>query len=79
MDEAEVTQIIRQGMQKAAGYHLECEQDIALFIDFAVLVGADFDVRQQYAWAHDILTDDELSGSAKIALLYDRIPDEAVV
>jgi hypothetical protein len=66
MGEARVLALIRQGVEKASGHGIHTEQDVAVFLGLMVRWGADFDQRDEGAWAAAVLRGPGLSGGAKL-------------
>ncbi len=61
--------VVRDGMKKADGYHIEYEDDIRRFIEYMVIYGARFDVREESRWIGDVLRRPDLGGTAKMDLI----------
>lgn len=66
--------LVRQGIEKAAGYQIRSERDVERFIDLLVVLGRDFETRADAAWAKDILRDQNLSGCARLELIQQQLP-----
>jgi len=70
LGESKISEIIWQGIDKANGYHLSTERDIARYIDLMILLGRDFDMA--LPWANNILTDKNIKKSTvKLDELFD--------
>jgi hypothetical protein len=63
---------IEQGVAHAAQYGITAEADVRVFLECRLELGADFDAREDTAWAGEILRDPTLFGSGKADLLADR-------
>ena len=63
---------VEQGVAQAARYGITAEADVRVFLECRLELGADFDVREDTAWAGEILRDPTLFGSGKADLLADR-------
>ncbi|MGH9902506.1 MAG: hypothetical protein ACRD68_11925 [Pyrinomonadaceae bacterium] len=73
MGEEEVRNLIREGAESALSYKIEAERDIALFIELMVAINPKFYEGGDRAWARAILHDENLSGGAKVKLIYHRL------
>lgn len=58
------------GIERGAGYELETEYEVGLFLDLAWALGGDFDT--VFPWAQEILTDPGLDGRMRIDALTER-------
>jgi len=70
--ENEVRQLIRLGIQRANGYRITTEYDVARFIDLMYLLSPDFDSNPQSAWIRDVLSDPQIPDDKKMDLIYDK-------
>lgn len=70
--EAELLAMIQGGIDKAAAYGVELEDDVERYVEYMVPYGSDFDTNPQTAWAGEILRTEHLDGSAKIASLDEK-------
>src|SRR5262245_3936410 len=52
-----VRTLVKQAVDKAAGYQISSERDVERFIDLVVILGRDFETRADTAWARDVLRD----------------------
>ena len=73
MPEEEVRGAIRQGIHKAATYHVFRACNVASFIQIQFEEGHDLDADPERPWARAILADQKLDESAKIDYLWARI------
>ena len=69
---------IRQGIERAAGYRIVGERDVARYIDLSVVLGLKFDTSRRYPWAAEILNDPRLNGDQKVRALLHRAKSAAV-
>jgi hypothetical protein len=61
--------------RRARAYRLPEERSITLFVDLCFGLGLDFDSRRQYGWIKSILEYEDLSGSARLYLIFKRLPE----
>lgn len=66
--------IITEGIQKAAEYNIVEREDVIPFLEYMICLGKSFDKIESNNWATEILTDDDITGSDKIALIIFRKP-----
>ena len=66
---------IREGVEKADGYFVTREVDVARFIDLKFALAPDFDELEEMSWAREILDDTSISGQDKIERIYEALPD----
>jgi len=57
MEEAEMLEMIRYGIQRARHHGFESGRDICKYIDVMVVFGPDFDKDADLPWAAEILSD----------------------
>jgi hypothetical protein len=55
LDEAALTGIVRQGMQRAFGYGFDLRGPVRLFVEMLFIFGNEFDTDPQYPWARELL------------------------
>jgi hypothetical protein len=70
--DAQLLTEVERGVAQAAGYGVEAEADLRVFLECRLELGADFDTREDTAWAGAILRDPTLFGGDKADLLADR-------
>lgn len=75
MKEEELRASIREGVEKADGYFVTREVDVARFIDLKFALAPDFDELEEMSWAREILDDHSISGQDKIERIYEELPD----
>ena len=63
------------GIAAAARYGIREQADLVLFLDVVLAHGAEFGDLDAFGWAIPLLEDDSLSGSVKVAMLFDRMPE----
>ena len=61
------------GTDKALHYGLNRPSDIQRFVEYTILFGSDFDKEPTWEWMRDILEDESLTGSNKIAWIDDEM------
>ncbi len=72
LDEPALIKLIHLGIDRAATYGIEAEDDVCLYIDLMMLFGQDFDRDPGLPWARAILQDGSWEDvSAKVNHLYD--------
>lgn len=69
---AQLQREVEAGIAHAAAYGIEGEADLRVFLECRLELGADFDVREDTAWAGAILRDETLFAGDKADLLADR-------
>lgn len=55
--EAQVREMVRYGIERAKTYGITAECDVSVFVDVMFVMGRDFDLLSQNAWAGRILKD----------------------
>jgi hypothetical protein len=63
---------VNRGVEHAKRYGFEREVDLRAFLECRVELGADFDEREDTAWARDVLNDETLFPEQKAEFLGDR-------
>jgi hypothetical protein len=71
-----IRELARQGLERAQGYGIDTEQDVALYVDIMFGIGPDFPDGEDMAWARSILENDGLIGPAKMDLILQRLEKE---
>jgi hypothetical protein len=72
IDDGQLNGMIEAGMKRAAGYGITAEADVTRFLEYTVEFGPEFDTNPTNAgWAQPILTDANLTGTAKMNRLDD--------
>jgi len=74
MEEPQVRETIRYGMERAGSYGITIEQEVSKYINLMFLFGRDFDVDTSFPWASGILRSETSPGPAprKIDRLYEE-------
>jgi len=73
LGEEGVRRSIKEGIERAARYGIEVEQDVARYIDLMFILGHGFDKDAELPWAGEILEDRNLSDpTARMDKLYDQ-------
>src|SRR3990172_8473476 len=72
MGEPWMRELIREGIEKAIGYDIVLERDVARYIELMMALSPDFDESQKTPWARDILTL-RLTAVAKLDRMYEYI------
>lgn len=68
LNEYNIETFVKNGVEKAMNvYGIEYQDDLTFFVECKVLLAPDFDYNVNYSWAQDILFDDNLNGSEKMA------------
>lgn len=57
--------LVRSGIEKAAGYAINDEDDVRCYIECMIIFGSDFDVNPSFAWAGESLGDQSIAGDEK--------------
>ena len=63
---------VEAGVEHAARYGIDGEADLRVFLECRLELGADFDTREDTAWAGAVLRDPALFAEDKADLLADR-------
>lgn len=71
--EKQVLQFVKHSMSLAERYHINRTMDVELYVDCCVLLSPDFDTNTEFAWAGEVLNQDELTGTAKMDLIHDHL------
>jgi hypothetical protein len=72
LSDAALLDEVERGVSHAAQYGFEAERDLHVFLECRLELGADFDTREDTAWAGAILRDHELFPGDKATFLADR-------
>ena len=75
MPEAELRDLIRQGVDSASKYRIETEAHVQHFLEFQFEIGPDFDTNPRTAWTQVILQREDLWPWEKL----DEIKNHAVL
>jgi hypothetical protein len=68
LDENNLAPFIKNGLTKAKEkYGIEYKDDLTFFIECMVLLTPDFDQNDDFQWVKDILLNENLSGTEKMA------------
>jgi hypothetical protein len=67
--------VVRLGMERAAGYGFDHRGPVRLFLESMLLFGSYFDTDPQYPWAAEILTDAGTPQTVRARQLYLRVMD----
>jgi hypothetical protein len=70
---ARVQELAHQGLERARGYGIDTEEDVALFVDIMFGIGLEFPEGEDMAWARSILEKDGLSGHGKMEFILQRL------
>ncbi len=70
--EPDLRLIIQLGIEKAASYDVEGEDDVQRYLGYMVIYGPDFDRNRQTSWAGDILRIENLHGKLKMDRIDER-------
>jgi hypothetical protein len=63
--------VIRYGIERAAGYGINLERDVCKYIDLMFVLGHDFDQQPDLPWVSEMLKDDTCTNSSvKMERLY---------
>jgi hypothetical protein len=65
LDDSALRQLIRHGIDRAAGFGVVAERDVTLYLDVMVTLGPDFDRDPTLPWAYEILVEPELPEPAR--------------
>jgi hypothetical protein len=57
MDDAQLREVIRTGVARAAEYDITAERDVIGYLELTLSLGRDFDTDPAYPWARPILLD----------------------
>ena len=69
----QVRAVVWAGIARAAGYGIRVERDLILYLELMVRLGADFDLREEHAWARRLLQSPALLPGARVRMVYDRL------
>lgn len=72
VEDKELGALIRQGLERAAKYGIDLEEDALRFVRQTIRLGSDFDTNRAHPWVGEILTRGDLSGTAKMNQLESR-------
>lgn len=71
LDDNELSQVIREGIERAAKYGIAGDSGVAKYLYVMLALGRDFDRDPRFTWASRILNDESLeSADARIDRLY---------
>jgi hypothetical protein len=66
MTDVELRQLAADGVPVAFSYGITLESDVARFLEYLFLYGADFYDQPKFQWARNILTSTKLNGTEKM-------------
>ena len=66
LDDAALARFIDEGIEQAARYEIQEETTVEKFLELLMRHGADFDTREEFAWAKKILRDGRLLSFEKL-------------
>ncbi len=72
-DKQEMRDLVEEGINRASGYEITEEREVALFIDLMVGMGRDFEKQRSNNWILRILTKEDLKQREKMDLIYRRL------
>jgi len=65
--------MIRDGIEKAKGYNITLECDVARYIELMLALSPDFDESKKTPWAKEILTQRRATARNKLDRIYEHI------
>jgi len=65
--------MIRDGIDKAKGYNITRECDLARYIELMLVLSPDFDENEKTTWAKEVLTQRRATGDFKINRIYEHL------
>lgn len=68
-----IRELARQGLERAQGYGIDTEEDVALYVDIMFGIGPGFPEGEDMHWARSILENEGLNGPAKMDLILQRL------
>ena len=68
--------LVQETIERGEKYNITTEQAVAGLIDLTVAFGRDFEFTPEMSWTHEILTDEEMGGKAKIDAIFHLLPEE---
>jgi hypothetical protein len=74
-NELAIRELIRKGIDRARGYGIAIEYDVARFIELMQVLSEDFDTSPAFPWAAPILTNGNLDSREKM----DRLVEKAAL
>ncbi len=75
LGEEAVRSKIQSGIERADGYLVTREVDVARLIDLKFALAPDFDELEEMSWAREILEDHSISGQDKMDRVYEELPE----
>jgi len=75
MPEADLRARVREAVDRALGYDIRAETDVAAFVGFTFEFGAHFETTEEHRWARDVLVDPQLDGHRKVEMVRDRLEE----
>jgi hypothetical protein len=76
MGEPKVRLLVHDGVDKAAGYGVTEERDVAAYVGLMLTRGSDWDKAPENRWATYFLTDKSLSGHAKMTFIREHMDNQ---
>lgn len=70
--DAQIRQIIKQGIQKAALYKITDNKDTLHFLEYTASLGVDFERKPENEWAKKILLIRNLNGREKVSRMLNK-------
>ena len=73
MEELDLRELIRYGIQRAAAHELTWEYEVCLYLHLMLVLGRNFDQDPIYEWIGKLLNGREGSASDRVEAIYDRV------
>jgi len=70
-DDASLLGAVQAGIKKSLKYGIEMEDDIRRYLEHMVIYGDEFDTDPKTSWAREILTLQNIDGTAKMNMIDD--------
>jgi hypothetical protein len=73
---AAVRKLVQDTIVRARSYNITMESPVAGLIDLTMVYGQNFELTDKMSWTKKILTDNNLAGSSKIAMIFELLPGD---
>jgi hypothetical protein len=73
LTDEEVGMTVASAIDQAIAYGLGSELDLVRYVNFAVLLGPDFETREEWGWIQAILTDSSIAPTDRMTVVFKRL------
>ena len=73
LEDSDLEPLVRRGIEIAKHFEIYIEADVELFIECLVIFSPQFYQDERHAWAHEILSNKERTGTQKMDEVHDHL------